>query len=90
MTYPRYGDKNKEDELREIAEEELSDEKTQKIFIKFMQKRFKEHAFDGHYAHEWGQRFAEGKWNNREWHAADGQSRKVLLELNPEKYKGLE
>ena len=68
--------------LREIGIKEGLTGQLLEDYITFFNLRFGKHSMYGGYPNEWAQRFLDG----REWGAADLQSRRCLIETNPDKY----
>lgn len=67
--------------FRDIGSRRLSGDKLND-YIRFMMLRLP-NEMHAPYADEWAERFQ----NNTEWYRADSISQKILLKINPSKYK---
>jgi len=77
-------DKLTREQIKRIGREQSLSGRTLNDFVSFMKKRLP-YEGDINYTTEWATRFKKGI----EWHYGDSKSRRVLLSLNKEKYKGL-
>ena len=82
--YPRITSRDK---LRHVGRKNFLDGRILRDFVNFFENRFPQHCrgsyLDEIYAGEWARRFFHGT----EWSFANFDTRKILLEINPYKYR---